>query len=123
MSPRPSFPPGWKSAYSSLSNGRFASTVIASASPTARSTAVEAVGASPIGQASATSPMATTRSAARASGFARSRVTATTRAPIFFSAGSRRRISSVSPEFESAMTTSSFVIRPRSPWAASAGWT
>ena len=96
---------------------------MASASPTARSTAVDAVGASPIGQASSTLPIGTTRSAPRASGFAWSFVTATIRAPIFLSAGRSRRISSVSPEFESAMTRSSFAIRPRSPWAASAGCT
>ena len=50
-------------------------------------------------------------------------MTATIFAPIFRSAGSSRVSSSVSPLLESAMTTSSRAIRPRSPWAASAGCT
>ena len=116
-------PPGWSSAYDSRVKGRFSSTVMASASPTASSTAVEAVGASPMGQASSTLPMATMRSLPRARAFFSSLVTATMRAPIFRSAGRSRRISSVSPELERAMITSSREMRPRSPWAASAGWT
>ncbi len=93
-----------------------------SASPMARAAVVEAVGARPRGQASARTSTSRCTSAAWARGERALPVSATTGEPSRFTHGTRARISSVSPLFETASSTSPFTIRPRSPWMASAGW-
>ena len=85
-------------------------------------TVVLAEGARPSGQASAIGPRAMHRSAAPPSELLDRSVIATRHAPSRRIAGIRRRTSSVSPLWESASTTSSVRMRPRSPWTASAGW-
>ena len=94
----------------------------ASASPTAISTVVLADGARPSGHASSIGPSAMHRSAAWPSVLLARSVIATRHAPIRRSAGIKRSTSSVSPLCDSAITTSSARMRPRSPCTASAGW-
>ncbi len=79
------------------------------------------VGARPSGHASGTGPISRTTSAAAASELFWPPVTAMIGAPIRLSAGSSRKISSVSPLFDSASTRSPGTSRPRSPCSASAG--
>src|SRR5258706_243622 len=118
----PSAPAGCSSANCSGEKPRRCSTVIASASPSASSATVLVVGASPSGHASGTGPISSTTSAAAASELFWPPVTAMMGAPSRLSAGNRRKISSVSPLFESATTRSPGTSRPRSPCNASAGW-
>ncbi len=92
-----------------------------SASPIASAAVVEAVGARPSGHASMRIDTSRWTSAACASGERGLPVIATIGTPSRFSHGRSARISSVSPLFERATTTSPFTIRPRSPWMASAG--
>jgi len=87
----------------------------------ARAAVVEAVGASPSGQASSLTETSRNTSLLRASVEAPLLVMETTWAPMRLMAGRIRSISSVSPLLEMAMTTSPVMIIPRSPWIPSAG--
>ncbi len=100
---------------------RASSSAIASASPSARAAVVLAVGASSSGQASRSTAASRCTSAFAASVEAGLPVIAMIFVPRRLSGARMRRISSVSPELESATTTSSAVIMPRSPWLASPG--
>ena len=82
---------------------------------------VDALGARPSGQASSTLPSFSTTSACRPSALPACDVTAITGCPSFFSTLSIRRISSLSPLYDSMMTTSPLRTDPRSPCIASAG--
>src|SRR5262245_33510437 len=115
---RPSAPAGCRSAKSSAEKPRSSSSAIASASPSAIWTVVDAVGASPRGHASSGTLTSSTTSARRASvesglphmamiGMAKRRATG------------RRFTTSVSPLFETASSTSPRTSVPRSPWPPS----
>ena len=84
---------------------------------------VLAVGTRFIGQASFETPQSSTTVAARASVEVVSPVMAMSVAPMRFKVSSSRVSSSVSPLYDSAITTSSGWIMPRSPCTASAGLT
>ena len=120
---RPSVPPGCERAKSSAENPRASSSASASASPSASAAVVLAVGARPSGQASASTAASRCRSAACASELCSLPVSATSVAPSRFRCGVSVTSSSVSPEFDSMITTSSGVIMPRSPCDASVGCT
>src|SRR5438067_1228950 len=117
----PSLPPGCRLAKSSSRNPFSTSSVIASASPIASAAVVLAVGARFIGQASSATLQSSATSAACARLEEGTPVIAMSRAPSRRIVSSSRRISSVSPLYESAITTSSIWMTPRSPCVASAG--
>src|SRR5262245_42336625 len=117
----PSFPPGCRLAKSSCLNPFSTSSVMASASPIASAAVVLAVGTRFIGHASSTTLQSIATSAACARLDEGQPVIAISRAPSRRIVSSSRRISSVSPLYDSAITTSSPWITPRSPWNASAG--
>ena len=119
---RPSLPAGCSDANSSSPKPLRTRSVIASASPMARAAVVLAVGTRFIGQASLATEQSRMTSAARASVDAGLPVSAISRAPMRRIDSSSRSSSSVSPLCESASTTSSSRIAPRSPCVASAGW-
>ena len=119
---RPRLPPGCERAKSSSVKPRASSSATASASPIASAAVVLAVGARLSGQASA--------------GTLTSRCTVASRASVEAAVAGQRdqrhaealdhaagwsAVPSVSPEFDSASTTSPRVIMPMSPWLASAG--
>ena len=83
---------------------------------------VEAVGASPCGQASRGTPECSVTSARRPRVESSRPVMAIRLVPSDFSAGRMAFSSAVSPELEMAMMTSSLRRLPRSPWAPSTGW-
>ena len=118
---RPRLPPGCRAAKSSGVKSRRPLTTSARASPRASISEVLVLGASPRPQASRISPVATTTSAARPSVLSGRPVRATMPTRRAARCGRRRVISSVSPDCESASTTSSLRIAPRSPCMASAG--
>ena len=118
---RPSLPPGCSDANCSSRKPLRTSSVIASASPIASAAVVLAVGTRFIGHASSAMPQSRVTSAARASVDDGSPVSAIRRAPRRRIDSSRRSSSSVSPLYDSAITTSSSRMAPRSPWIASAG--
>ncbi len=93
----------------------------ASASPRASTAVVEAVGASPCGQASRGTPELRVTSASRPSVESSRPVMAMRLAPSDFRAGRMAFNSAVSPELEMAMITSSRRRLPRSPCAPSTG--
>ena len=84
---------------------------------------VLAVGAKFSGQASAATPTSRWTEAAVASAEAGLPVSATTGMPRRRNVGTSAKTSAVSPLFDKAMTPSSRVIMPRSPWLASVAWT
>ena len=94
---RPSDPPGCDRAKSSTEKPRASSSVSASASPSARAAVVLAVGASPSGQASASTLASRWTSAACASDECSLPVSAINRAPWRLRCGSSETSSSVSP--------------------------
>ena len=119
----PSRPAGWLRAKSSRVKERARSRATASASPKAMTAVVLEVGARPSGQASCETAAVRWMSACRAmvdSGWA---VMQIRQMFLRFNAGRMAEISSLSPELEMASTTSPSTIMPKSPWAASAGWT
>ena len=120
---RPSAPAGCERAKSSAVKPRASSSATASASPIAIEAVVLEVGARCSGQASVGTLTSRCTSASRASVDRGRPVIATSGLPWRLSTGSRVRISSDSPEYDSASTTSASVIMPRSPWPASPGWT
>ena len=120
---RPSLPPGWERAKSSAVKPRIFSRLTASASPSASVTVVLEVGARLSGQASFSTEMSRWMSASCPSGDAALPVIAISGTSRRRMIGTISRISLVEPELEMAMTTSSAVIMPRSPWLASPGWT
>ena len=120
---RPSAPPGCERAKSSAAKPRASSRATASASPSASAAVVLAVGARFSGQASSATAASRWASAWRASGESDLPVIAIRRAPWRLTSGTIISSSSLEPEFDSASTTSSGVIMPRSPWAASAACT
>ena len=89
----------------------------------ARVAVVLEVGASPRGQASAATLTSMQTLASRASVEPCRPVRAIRGTPRRLMMGRMVRISAVSPELDSARTTSWGVIMPRSPWLASPGWT
>ena len=93
----------------------------ARASPIARSAVVLAVGASPRGQASFSTPTSITISLYRAKVDLRFPVKAITLHPILRMLGTSKFSSSVSPLLERASNTSSGLTMPRSPCIASTG--
>ena len=95
---------------------------MASASPMASAAVVLEVGARFMGQASSVTPTSTTTSAWRASVEAGVPVRRISGMPSRLIAGSTASTSSVSPEFDSASTTSSRATMPMSPCTPSAGW-
>ena len=103
---RPSEPPGCERAKSSAVKFRASSRAIASASPMARQAVVDEVGASSSGQASSATPTSICTSARRASVDSGLPVMAISGTPRRLSSGRMVRISPVSPEFDSASTTS-----------------
>ena len=115
----PSLPPGWNTWKSSEPKPRSSITATARASPSARVSVVEVVGARPIGQASGSFGRVSLKSAACISvlfGF--------DEIPIIGIENRRvcsrmSRSSAVSPELEISRQTSCRVIMPRSPWLAS----
>ena len=117
----PILPPGCERAKSSAEKSRKSSTHTASASPSASAAVVLAVGDKPNGQASCdTSALkCTSDSLANVEFFAP--VMLIIFAPRRLMVGTIFSSSSLSPEFDSAITTSPAVIIPRSPWLASAG--
>src|SRR5262245_31052612 len=68
-------------------------------------------------------PSSTTMSLTLPSGESAAAVSEITPAPISRTFGMSRRSSSVVPELDRARRMSFFMMRPRSPWTASAGWT
>src|SRR5579863_8289910 len=118
----PSLPPGWSSAKSSARNPLRRLTATARASPRASMAVVEAVGARLRTQASRSTLQSRTTSLAWARVEARLQQKLISASPLRLRVARRRRISSVSPEAERAMTASPGMRTPRSPWTASAGW-
>ena len=88
----------------------------------ARVAVVEAVGASPSGHASSFTEISRKTSPLLARVEPGLPVMAIREAPRRLMTGSMRITSSVSPLLEMAITTSPFMIIPRSPWIPSAGW-
>ncbi len=120
---RPSVPPGWLSAKSSGVKPRASRSATASASPIASVAVVLAVGARFSGQASCSTETSRCTSADLASVEPGRPVIDTSGTPMRLISGRIVSTSAVSPEFEMAITASSRVIMPRSPWLASPGWT
>ena len=118
---RPACPPGWERAKSSGPKPRASSSAMDRASPMASAAEVLAVGASPSGQASCSTLTSMFTSASRAMRERSLPVRVMSGTPRRLISGRMVRISSVSPEFDRASTTSSPVIMPRSPWLASPG--
>src|ERR1043166_7860617 len=118
----PSAPPGWRLAKSSRRNPLSTASVIASASPSASAAVVLAVGTRFNGHASSVTLQSSATSAACASVDCGAPVIAISLAPSRRIVSSSRSSSSVCPLPDSATTTSSLVITPRSPWMASPGW-
>ena len=94
----------------------------ANASPIANVAVVLAVGASPIGHASSLTDTSSATSLFFANVEVMRPVRATTGMLIRLTKGKSFNISSVSPLFEMAITTSCRASMPRSPWMPSAGW-
>ena len=94
---------------------------MARASPKAICMVVEVVGARPLGQASSALGRTSATSAARASALSRSAVMAISGRPKRLACWTTSRSSGVSPDHDSASTTSPSATMPRSPWLASAG--
>ena len=120
---RPSVPPGCEKAKSSALKPRASRSAIAIASPRTSVTVVLVVGARFSGHASRVTPMSRLAVAACASVDRGSPVMLISGMPKRLISGSKVMISDVFPELEIAMTTSSRVIMPRSPWLASPGCT
>ena len=120
---RPSEPAGCERAKSSAVKPRASSNATASASPITSAAVVLAVGARPSGHASSETLTSTCTSARRASVEPGLPVSAMSGTPWRRIVGTIISSSSVSPELDSAMTMSSGVIMPRSPWLASPGCT
>ncbi len=108
----PSLPPGWRAAKSSGWNPFSTDSAIASASPITSCAVVDAVGARFSGQASSRIAIETTTSAPLPSVESFRPVIATSVAPRRLTCGISATISSVSPECESARTTSPFEDHP-----------
>ena len=119
----PRLPAGWLKAKSSGVNARARSRTTANASPKAMTAVVLVVGASPSGQASLETDAVMWMSAWRAMVESGRAVMQTRVMSLRLSAGMMAAISSLSPELEIATTTSLSTIMPKSPCAASAGWT
>ena len=109
------------SAKSSARNPLRTLTAMANASPSASIAVVEVVGARPSPQASRSTEQsrATSLAVARVDSMRQQKLISAS--PLRLSVASRRRISSVSPLAESAITTSPAISTPRSPCTASAG--
>ncbi len=108
----PKVPAGCERAKSSSVKPRAFNSATASASPTARAAVVLAVGARLSGQASAGTPMSRCTVAVRARAELELPVKAIKGTPKRAITGTMVRISSVSPELDSASTASSRVIMP-----------
>ena len=119
----PKLPAGWLNAKSSGVNARACSNTTASASPNAITAVVLEVGARPSGQASLETAAVIWISAWRAMVEVGWAVIQMRVMFLRFNAGIIAAISSLSPELEIATTTSWSTIMPKSPCAASAGWT
>ena len=119
----PRLPAGWLRAKSSGVNARARSKTTASASPSAITAVVLVVGANPSGQASLETAAVMWMSAWRAKVDVGRAVMPIKVTFLRLSAGMMAVISSLSPELEIATTTSLSTIMPKSPCAASAGWT
>ena len=120
---RPRAPPGCEKAKSSAVKPRASNKAIASASPSTSATVVDEVGAKLSGQASSATRAFSAASALRASAESGLPVMLISGIPKRLISGSRVTISLVEPELDRAITTSSLVIMPMSPWLASAGCT
>ena len=118
---RPSVPPGCRAAKSSRRNPFTSSSVTARASPSARATAVLAVGARVSGQASSRTPASSATVALRASRDSWVPVSAMMGTPRRLSWSTRPNSSSDSPLLESSTATSSRPTMPRSPCKESTG--
>ena len=115
--------PGCRLAKSSCRNPLRTSSAIASASPSASAAVVLAVGARFSGQASSFDAAVERRRRPPGRAWSAGKpVIAIIRAPTRRIVSSSRRISPVSPPYDSATITSSACRAPRSPWIASAGW-
>ena len=120
---RPSAPPGCERAKSSAVKPRASSRATARASPITSAAVVLEVGASPNGQASFGTFTHRWISAARAMLLSGRLVMQISFTCWRFRTGISARISFDSPEFDNAITTSCGVTMPKSPCAASPGWT
>ena len=118
---RASAPPGCERAKSTAVKPRASSSATASASPIASAAVVLAVGARLSGQASSGTLTSSTAAAASARFELGAPVIVRRGTPRRFKCGTSSSSSGVSPEFDTASTTSMRVIMPRSPWLASAG--
>ena len=117
----PNLPPGCSSAKSSARNPLRRLTATANASPSASIDVVDAVGARFSPQASRSTEQSSATSLAAARVECRLQQKLMSASPLRLTVASRRRISSVSPLADSAITTSPGMSTPRSPCTASAG--
>ena len=118
---RPSAPPGCVIAKSVSAKPRASISATEMASPRTRVFIDDVVGARFSGHASRSTEISRTMRAAFARLLPAPAVSAMICASSRWNAGRRRKISSVSPEFEIRITTSLLRTMPRSPWIASAG--
>ena len=112
---RPNLPPGCARAKSSAEKPRASRSATASASPMTNAAVVLAVGARFSGQASSGTVTSRVTVALRARVEAALPVRVISGVPRRFRCGSRNTSSGLSPELDSASTTSLAVIIPRSP--------